>query len=65
MERVAPHKHCPECGAAIAVKEEYDSKECERTHKAGLAAKKRQLLYIYFGGLVLFAFAMILTFVRF
>jgi len=64
VERVAPHKHCPECGTAISVKEEYDSKECERNHEAGLAAKRRQLLYIYFGGVALFAFAMILTFVR-
>jgi len=65
VERVAPHKHCPECGTTISVKEEYDSKECERAHKDRLTAKRRQLLYVYFGGVALFAFAMILTFVRF
>lgn len=64
MERYLPHKHCPECGVAIGVKEEYSSKECERAHKDRLAVKKRQLLWLYFGGVVLFAFAMVLTFGR-
>ena len=62
VERVVPHKHCPECGTSIGVKDEYSSKECEKTHKDRLAAKKRQLLFLYFGGVTLFALAMFLTF---
>lgn len=62
MERVAAHKHCPECGVAIGVKEEFSSKECETAHKDRMASKKRQLLWLYFGGVGLFALAMILTF---
>lgn len=44
------------------MKEEYSSKECEKTHRDRLAAKKRQLVFLYFGGVALFAFAMFLTF---
>jgi len=60
VERVAPHKHCPECGKEIGLKDEYSSKECEKAHKGRQAAKKRQLLLVYFGGVALFALAMLL-----
>jgi len=64
VERVAAHKHCPECGTSIGAKEEYCSKECRTTHEDRLKAKKRQLLWLYFGGVGLFAIAMLLTFGR-
>ena len=60
VERVAPHKHCSECGKEIGLKDEYSSKECEKAHKDRQAAKKRQLLLVYFGGVALFALAMLL-----
>jgi len=62
VERVLGHKHCPECGAAIGMKEEYSSKDCEKAHKERLSVKKRQLQYVYFGGVALFALAMLLMF---
>jgi predicted nucleic acid-binding Zn ribbon protein len=64
VERVLPHKHCPECGLAISLKEEFSSKDCEKAHKERLKGKKRQLLYLYFGGVVLFGFAMLLLYGR-
>lgn len=57
-----PHKHCPECGTSIGVKDEYCSKECEGTHRDRIRAKKRQLLWLYFGGVGLFAIAMLMLF---
>lgn len=59
-EKVLPHKHCPECGAAIGLKDKFDSKDCERTHADRLRQKKRQLLYLYAGGVGMFALAMLL-----
>lgn len=44
------------------MKEEYSSKDCEKAHKERLAGKKRQLLYVYLGGVAMFALAMFLTF---
>lgn len=60
VERVAAHRHCPECGTTIGVKEKYCSKECERTHDERVRQKKKQLLYLYLGGAVMFGLAMLL-----
>lgn len=60
VERVPAHKHCPECGTSIAVKDEYCSKECERAHDDRVRGKKRQLLWLYVGGIGLFVLAMLL-----
>ncbi|MEK6851793.1 MAG: DUF2116 family Zn-ribbon domain-containing protein [Candidatus Thermoplasmatota archaeon] len=59
-ERVLPHKHCTECGTSIGAKEEFCSKECRGKHEGRIRAKKRQLLWLYFGGVGLFALAMLL-----
>ena len=59
-ERVLAHKHCPECGTAIGVKDAYCSKDCKKTHDERIRSKKRQLLWLYFGGIGLFALAMLL-----
>ena len=59
-ERVLPHKHCPECDTSIGVKEAYCSKDCREAHEERLRAKKRQLLWLYFGGIGLFGLAMLL-----
>jgi len=59
-ERVLPHKHCPECGTSIGVKEKYCSKACEATHGERVKGKKRQLLYLYATGVGMFALAMLL-----
>lgn len=61
-ERIAAHKHCAECGTSISAKEEYCSKACKETHETRLRAKKRQLLWLYFGGVGLFALAMLMLF---
>jgi predicted nucleic acid-binding Zn ribbon protein len=60
-ERVLPHRHCPECDTAISIKEKFCSDDCKEENGARLAAKKRQLLWLYFGGIGLFAIAMLLT----
>jgi len=59
-ERVLPHRHCPECGASIGAKEKFCSKECERTHDERIRQKKKQLLYLYLGGVAMFGLAMLL-----
>jgi predicted nucleic acid-binding Zn ribbon protein len=59
-ERVLPHKHCPECGTTMGTKEDYCSKDCKATHDDRIRGKKRQLLWLYFGGVGLFALAMLL-----
>ena len=60
-DRVLPHKHCSECGTSIGVKDKYCSKECERKHDERVRVKKRQLLYLYLGGVAMFGFAMLLV----
>ncbi len=59
-ERVAAHKHCPECGTSIGMKEAFCSKDCNGAHDDRIRAKKRQLLWLYAGGVGLFALAMLL-----
>lgn len=59
-ERVLPHKHCPECGTAIGVKDEFCSKDCQAQNKERVRAKKRQMLWLYAGGVAMFAIAMLL-----
>jgi len=60
-EHVLAHKHCPECGTTIGLKEKYCSKDCERAHDERIRSKKRQLLYLYLGGVAMFALAMLLV----
>ena len=62
VERPLPHKHCRECGTSIGVKDEYCSKECRTTHDDRIRGKKRQLLWLYFGGVALFGVAMLMLF---
>lgn len=63
-ERVSAHKHCRECGTSIGMKEDYCSKACQETREERLGVKKRQLLFLYFGGVALFGLAMLLLFGR-
>lgn len=62
VERVLAHKHCPECGLSISTKERYCSDDCRTTNEARIRAKKRQLLWLYFGSIGLFGLAMLLLF---
>ena len=61
VERVLPHKHCPECDTSIGVKESYCSKDCKAAHDDRIRMKKRQLMYLYVGGVGMFALAMLLV----
>ena len=60
MERALPHKHCRECDTSIGVKDEYCSKTCRAAHDDRIRGKKRQLLWLYIGGVALFAVAMLM-----
>ncbi len=59
-ERVLPHRHCSECGTTIAAKEKFCSEECEDAHDERIRQKKKQLLYLYLGGVAMFGLAMLL-----
>lgn len=61
-ERALPHRHCKECGNSIGVKDDFCSKECRSKSEDRIRAKKRQLLWLYAGGLGLFALAMLLLY---
>jgi len=49
----------------MGMKEDYCSKDCKATHDDRIRGKKRQLLWLYFGGVGLFALAMLLLLGRF
>ena len=49
----------------MGMKEDYCSKDCKTTHDDRIRGKKRQLLWLYFGGVGLFALAMLLLLGRF
>ncbi len=46
-ERVAPHRHCRQCGKPVALEATFCSDECNNSFKNGLRRKKRQL-YLYY-----------------
>ncbi len=64
-ERVLPHRHCKECGTSIGVKEEFCSKDCRQKAADRLRQKRRQLLFLYAGGVGMFGLAMLLLLGRF
>ena len=65
VERLPQHRHCIECGNAIASKEKYCSDECNKTHTAKVQSRKKQLLLLYFGSFIVLVILVILSFWRF
>lgn len=64
-ERLVQHKHCLTCGRAISAREEYCSEECEAERISTLRKKKKQLLILYIGSVIVLLLAVIFAMVRF
>ena len=63
-ERLAQHKHCLTCGKAVSPKVEYCSEECETERMNTLKKKRKQLLILYIGSVVILILAVLFTMVR-
>lgn len=64
VDRIAQHRHCKNCEKAIPYGEKFCDDNCEKEWKAGIQAKKRQLIYFYGLMVVMFIAAMTLVFMR-
>ncbi len=62
VERIPQHKHCRNCDKAVPADREYCDEECEQHHKASVKAKKKQLQIFYVIMIVIFIFALLLSF---
>jgi len=62
VERIPQHRHCRNCEKAIPADREFCNDACETEHKSALKSKKRQLQFFYVIMLLIFVFAMILSF---
>jgi predicted nucleic acid-binding Zn ribbon protein len=62
VERIPQHKHCRNCDKAVPVDREYCDEDCEQQHKARVKAKKKQLQIFYVVMIVIFIFALLLSF---
>jgi predicted nucleic acid-binding Zn ribbon protein len=62
VERIPQHKHCRDCDKAIPADKEYCDDECEAHHTATVKAKKKQLQIFYVVMIVIFIFALLLSF---
>jgi len=62
VERIPQHKHCRECDKAIPADRAYCDEECETRHTSKIKAKKKQLQIFYVVMIVIFIFAVLLSF---
>jgi predicted nucleic acid-binding Zn ribbon protein len=62
VERIPQHKHCRNCDKAVPADKQYCDDECEQHHKANIKAKKKQLQIFYVVMIVIFIFALLLSF---
>ena len=62
VERIPQHRHCRDCEKAIPADQEYCSKECEEHRSSAVRAKKRQLQIFYVVMIVIFIFAIMISF---
>jgi predicted nucleic acid-binding Zn ribbon protein len=59
VERVAQHRHCRECRTAVPPREEFCSDACREAFVGKLARKRRQLLMLYLGSVVVLVLAVL------
>jgi predicted nucleic acid-binding Zn ribbon protein len=64
-ERLPQHKHCLNCGRAVSPSKEFCTEECETERIGMLRRKRRQLLILYVGSVVVLLLAVIFSMVRF
>jgi len=57
--KIPQHKHCPVCGRATQVDEEFCGTDCKGLYDQRVA-KKKQTLYLYIGAMI-FMVAMLAT----
>lgn len=62
VERIPQHRHCSNCDRAIPADKEYCNEACETEQKNALRSKKRQLQFFYVIMVLIFIFAMVLSF---
>ncbi|MCJ2520719.1 MAG: DUF2116 family Zn-ribbon domain-containing protein [Candidatus Thermoplasmatota archaeon] len=58
-QRLLQHKHCVTCGKAVPLTEEFCSEECDSSHSQVLGRKKRQLMFLWIGAIVVLIIAML------
>ncbi len=51
-EKLLQHKHCVYCRRAIKPSEEFCSSDCKEDHKEMLKRKRKQLLTLYIGSVL-------------
>lgn len=51
-EKLLQHKHCINCGLAVKSDMDYCNSECKEKHTEILKRKRRQLLTLYIGSIV-------------
>jgi len=62
VERIPQHRHCNFCDKAIPMDKQYCDESCESQHVAVRKAKKKQLQTFYIVMVIIFIFAVILSF---
>jgi len=61
VEKIVQHKHCQICGKAIPLKEKFCSEECEQKFNE-IVKKRKILIYILYGAVVLMILALTLPY---
>ncbi|TET90572.1 MAG: DUF2116 family Zn-ribbon domain-containing protein [Methanomassiliicoccales archaeon] len=64
-ERLPQHKHCLNCGRAVSASKDFCSDDCEEDRIGMLRRKRRQLLILYVGSIIVLLMAVIFSTVRF
>lgn len=52
-EKILQHKHCPICGKAILIEEEYCGDKCKNDFES-MVRKRKYLMYLMYGAIILF-----------
>lgn len=62
VERIPQHRHCHYCDKAIPFDKQYCNEECEDARKTVVRSKKRQLQLFYLLMVIIFVFAVLISF---
>lgn len=62
VDRIPQHRHCRNCDKAIPSEKQYCDDECEQKHTTARNAKKKQLQTFYAIMIIIFIFAVVLSF---
>ena len=59
--KLLQHRHCQVCSKAIPISEEFCSEEC-KVEFGGMVKKRRNLLYVFYGLIIVFIVIMFLSY---